>query len=313
MPAETPQKPLRVVSTCGTQARFVALFCRYFDGDRMWILTRDARALGDALSVEMTLSDGSTVLAFAGRVIQSSTTNGTPYGRPGMLVQITSVPPESRGVMHLLHMASAEWGRQTRVAVGDVALADLPDMDGATATVTMEMDPTEAPDPNAPGYLPMPPPLPPVPQAGDPEDAPTQAVTQERDLVTPFPDPLTARGKRFREAVTKETLVEGRRREARTPEEAAMEAETNEMVRSRPVIHDTTPSPLTDSIASVLEPGPPAPHGAYWAPPPDLLRSTGAMQPLRYPFLQRSVRMPVMLAIAGGVFLLAFLLGLAAR
>ncbi|HUS68642.1 MAG TPA: hypothetical protein VMZ28_29100 [Kofleriaceae bacterium] len=307
MPDEAPQKPLRVVSTCGTQARFVALFCRYFDGDRMWILTRDAKALGEALSVEMTLSDGSTVLAFSGRVIESSTTNGTPYGRPGMLVQITSVPPASRGVMHLLHMASAEWGRQTRVAVGDLSPTDLPDPDGATATVTMEIDPTEAPDPNAPGYLPMPPPLPPVPQAGDPDDAPTQAVT---DVPTPFPEPLTARGKRFREAVTKETLVEGRRREARTAEEAALEAETSEMVRSRPLIHDTTPSPLTDSIASMLEPGPPGPPG-YWARPPDLVRSTGAVPPLRYPFLQRSVRMPIVLAIAGGVFVIALLLGLA--
>ena len=310
MTADGTETPVRVVSTCGTQARFVALFCRYFDGDRMWILTGEAKAQGEALSVDLKLSDGSTVLAFSGKVLESSTANGTPYGRPGMLVQITSVPPASRGVMHLLHMASAEWGRATRVAVGDVPTeADL----DATATITMEIDPSEAPDPNAPGYSALPPPLPPVPPAGDPDDAPTQAVTDVIDELPPaFPDPLTARGKRFREATTAETRVEGRRAlQPRTAEELALEAETQQLNRSRPDLRGG--APVTDSIASLLEPTPPpvaTPPGAYWQPAPDA-RPTHNLPPLRYPFLQRSLRMPVVLAIAGAVFLLAFLLGLA--
>ena len=148
-PSDVPAAPqvtaVRVVSTCGTIDAFVSLFGRLFDVDQMWILTPQVMATGSRLAVLFTLSDGEAALSFTGDVLKAfPPATPTPYGRPGMLVKILSVPPASRPVMQRLHEASAEFGQSTRVAVGgepDREPASMEDMESDVETV----EPTEQP------------------------------------------------------------------------------------------------------------------------------------------------------------------------
>src|SRR5687768_11202635 len=90
---------VRVVSTCGTIDGFVSLFSRLFDVDQMWILTPQVMPKGTRLAVLITLSDGEVALSFTGEVLGAFPPSApTPYGRPGMLVKILSVPPASRPI-----------------------------------------------------------------------------------------------------------------------------------------------------------------------------------------------------------------------
>ena len=131
---------VRVVSSCGTIDSFVSLFSRLFDVDQMWILTPQVMPGGTRLAVLITLSDGEVALSFTGDVMKAFPTSApTPYGRPGMLVRILSVPPASRPVMQRLHEASREFGQSTRVAVagGDEERepASLEDLEADVETV----------------------------------------------------------------------------------------------------------------------------------------------------------------------------------
>jgi len=101
------KRTLRIVSKCSTQAEFVAVFRRLCDQRSIFIATSKPKAAGTQVRFNVTLADGTSMLAGEGDVSDSFPSRDNRWGRPGMRIEFSSLASHSQRTLELFASESS--------------------------------------------------------------------------------------------------------------------------------------------------------------------------------------------------------------
>jgi hypothetical protein len=93
---------MRIVTGCKTPEQFVGMFHRFCDAKTCFIPTRDTRPVGTELAFSLRLVDGTPMLRGNCVVKAPSDDRMNPYQRPGVVLGIDTLSPDSEALFEML-------------------------------------------------------------------------------------------------------------------------------------------------------------------------------------------------------------------
>ena len=96
-----PQVRVRIGVECATVGELVARYCRFVDGDRLFIATDAVEAPGALVQFRVDLADGSAAIHGTGTVLESRSEAGGGMPR-GMLVRFVALDEASARVVEAM-------------------------------------------------------------------------------------------------------------------------------------------------------------------------------------------------------------------
>jgi len=176
------KRTLRIVSKCSTQAEFVAVFRRLCDRQSIFIATSNPKPAGTAVRFNVTLADGTSMLAGEGDVAESFPSSENRWGRPGMRIEFDSLAPHS---YRMLELFASESSAQLRDKATQPKTEGLPPPVRGSAPSPLPLKPTFS----VPKVIPpvkKQPALPPEPIGDDLDGEEEDADTQLSDAADGF-------------------------------------------------------------------------------------------------------------------------------